>query len=46
MDRLAICGHLAGLWGAPYRWDPCHERLVALGRAFLERRAPGTRDPP
>lgn len=46
MDRLAVCGHLAGLWGAPYRWDPRHGRLVALGRAFRERRAPGTRDPP
>lgn len=43
MDRLAVVGHLAGLWGAPYRWDTRRARLIALGEAFWPRAAAGTR---
>ena len=23
--RLLVCGHLVGLWGAPWRWDPARQ---------------------
>jgi hypothetical protein len=43
MDRLAVLGHLAGLWGRPYRFLPRNGRLFALGRAFWTGAAPGMR---
>lgn len=30
VDRLIAAGHLAGLWGCPYRWFPNTKHLVAL----------------
>ncbi len=47
MDRLAVLGHLAGLWGRPFRWALRAGRLLALGRPFWDaRRArPKARDP-
>jgi hypothetical protein len=45
MDRLAVLGHLAGLWGEPYRWEPTRGRLLALGRAFWTRPPAGTSGP-
>jgi hypothetical protein len=33
-DRLALLGHLAGCWGAPYRWLPRRRRLRAVGEPF------------
>ena len=48
MDRLAVLGHVAGLWGRPYRWLPRPGRLLELGRPFW--RSPvgrmHTREPP
>lgn len=29
-DRLSVAGHVAGLWGPPYRWDADRRQLVAL----------------
>jgi len=43
MDRLAVLGHLAGLWGRPYRWLARTGRLLALGRAFWTSESSGTR---
>ena len=41
VDRLAEAGHVAGLWGEPWRWDPRHR--VLRPRPF---RPLGTRAPP
>lgn len=30
VDRLLVAGHLAGLWGSPFRWFPNTRRLAAL----------------
>jgi len=43
MDRLAVLGHLAGLWGHPYRWRPSASALLELGRPFWREGPLGTR---
>ena len=30
VDRLLVAGHLAGLWGRPFRWFPNSKQLIAL----------------
>jgi hypothetical protein len=30
VDHLLAAGHLAGLWGRPFRWFPDNKRLLAL----------------
>jgi len=42
MDRLAVLGHLAGLWGHPYRWRPSASALLELGRPFWREGPLGT----
>ena len=42
MDRLAVLGHLAGLWGPTYRWWPGSKTLRELGRPFWREAVPGT----
>ena len=42
MDRLAVLGHLAGLWGHPYRWRPSASALLELGRPFWREGPFGT----
>ncbi len=49
MDRLAVLGHLAGLWGRPFRWRPGPPgRLLPLGRPFWPKATneEGPRGPP
>jgi hypothetical protein len=49
MDRLAVLGYLAGLWGRPFRWRPGPpKRLLPLGRPFWPKATNevGPRDPP
>jgi hypothetical protein len=41
MDRLAVLGHLAGLWGPVYRWRPHASALLELGRPFWREAALG-----
>jgi hypothetical protein len=45
MDRLAVLGHLAGLWGPVYRWLPRPGRLLALGPAGTVPREAASREP-
>lgn len=42
MDRLAVLGHLAGLWGHPYRWRPSASSLLEIGRPFWREGPLGT----
>ena len=42
MDRLAVLGHVAGLWGHPYRWRPSTSTLLELGQPFWRPSSPGT----
>ncbi len=49
MDRLAVLGHLADLWGRPFRWRPGPRgRLLPLGRPFWPKATneEGPRGPP
>ncbi len=49
MDRLAVLGHLSGLWGRPFRWRPGPPgRLRPLGRSFWPKATneEGPRGPP
>jgi hypothetical protein len=43
MDRFAVLGHVAGLWGAPYRWLPRPGLLLDLARPFRRRDVVGRR---
>ena len=46
MDRLAVLGHLAGLWGHPYRYRPGSSTLRELGRPFWRESVPRTATSP
>lgn len=41
IERLSVTGHLIGLWGTPYVWDPGIDRLRQLD---FERFSPGLRE--
>lgn len=46
MDRLALLGHLAGLFGPPHRVEGPGSELLEIGRPFWRTQGTGTTGPP